>query len=187
MKKIYILLKCIGAAIELRHASFKKDYLQKILEKEVREHIEDYYDTDDEYEAGIREDLLEQLEKSKDFWTDGDEEYELQWRIEEVILSDTPKPKKAASAETEQAKKDETTPLTDARLAVAEMIIGQLENNVLQENGYESFKVWCDDGEVFENFPDLDKNEREKAVSIMRAIAPNVDQISMQLNMDLPF
>lgn len=182
MKKIYILLKCIGAAIELRHASFKKEYLQKYLEKEVREHIEDYYDTDDEYDANIRKALLEQLEKSKDYWTDGDEEYELQWRIEEVILSDSPKPKKAASTETEQTK-----PLTDARQAVAEMIIGQLENNVLQENGFESFEVWCDNGEVFENFPNLDKDEQEKAVSIMHTIAPDVDQIGMQLNMDLPF
>lgn len=187
MKKIYILLKCTGAAIELRHASFKKEYLQKILKKEVREHIEDYYDTDDEYDADYREILLKQLEKSKDYWTDGDEEYELQWRIEEVILSDTPKPKKPASAETEQAENDETNPLTDARLAVAEMIIGQLENNVLQENGFESFETWCDNGEVFENFPDLDENEREKAVSIMHTIAPDVDQIGFQLNMDLPF
>lgn len=181
MKKIYILLKCIGAAVELRHASFNKKFLQKILQKEVREHIEDYYDTDDEYDADYREILLKQLEKSKDYWTDGDEEYELQWRIEEVILSDTPKPKKDASAETEQTK-----PLTDARVAVAEMIIGQLENNVLQENGFESFEGWCDNGEVFENFPDLDEDEREKAVSIMHAIAPDVDQIGGELNMDFP-
>lgn len=187
MKKIYILLKCLDAAVELRHASFNKKYLQKILQKEVREHIEDYYDTDDEYDASIRKALLEQLETSKDYWTDGDEEYELQWRIEEVILSDSPKPKKAASTETEHAKNDETTPLTDARMAVAEMIIGQLENNVLQENGFESFEGWCDNGEVFENFPDLDKDEREKAVSIMHTIAPDVDQIGSQLNMDLPF
>ena len=181
MKKIYILLKCIGAAIDLRSASFKKEYLQKILEKEVREHIEDFYNENDEYDADYREILLERLEKSKDYWTDGDEECELQWRIEEVILSDTPKPKKDASAETEQTK-----PLTDARLAVAEMIIGQLENNVLQDNGFESFERWCDDGEVFENFPDLSKNGREIAVSIMHAIAPHVDQIGMQLNMNLP-
>lgn len=182
MKKIYILLKCLGAAVELRHASFNKKYLQKILQKEVREHIDDFYDVNDEYDADYREILLKQLETSKDYWTDGDEEYELQWRIEEVILSDSPKPKKAASTETEQTK-----PLTDARLAVAEMIIGQLENNVLQENGFESFEGWCDNGEVFENFPDLDKDEREKAVSIMHTIAPDVDQIGMQLNMDLPF
>lgn len=182
MKKIYILLKCIGAAVELRHASFNKKYLQKILQKEVREHIDDFYDTDDEYDADYREILLEKLKKSKDYWTDGDEEYELQWRIEEVILSDTPKPKKDASADTEQTK-----PLTDARLAVAEMIIGQLENNVLQENGFESFETWCDNGEVFENYPDLDESEREKAVWIMHTIAPDVDQIGSQLNMDLPF
>lgn len=187
MKKIYILLKCTGAAIELRHASFKKEYLQKILKKEVREHIEDFYDENDENDADFRQILLEQLEKSKDYWTDGDEEYELQWRIEEVILSDTPKPKKDASAETKHAKNDEATPLTDARLAVAEMIIGQLENNVLQENGFESFEGWCDNGEVFENFPDLSENGRKIAVSIMHTIAPDVDQIGMQLNMDLPF
>ena len=61
---------------------------------------------------------------------------------------------------------------------VAEQIIGMLENNILQDNGVESFEGWCEDGNVFHNNPDISEEERAAAISLMKQVAPKVDELT---------
>ncbi len=55
---------------------------------------------------------------------------------------------------------------------VIEQIIAMFNNNVLNDNGLETFEGWCEDGEVFEN---------EKQINIMKIIATDVDNITEKI------
>lgn len=58
---------------------------------------------------------------------------------------------------------------------VVEQVINMLSNNVIEDNGSESFECWCADGEVFENngIEDVDKH-----CEIVSVLAPYVDALS---------
>ncbi len=176
MKKIYVLIKTIGNAIEILAASPDKEFLKQMLKKEVKKHLDDkgYFDPDDEYDQDYREVLMHQLEANQEHWSDGDEEYELRYEIAETDFIQTP------------AK--EPDPVKDPRVAVAEQIIGMLENNVLQECGMESFTGWCEDGNVFYDggYDGMDEEGKQEAVRIMKKISQDLDEVSAELNMDLP-
>lgn len=58
--------------------------------------------------------------------------------------------------------------------AVANQLINMLTNNILEDNGTESFEVWCEDGEVFNDHPSY----KEECVALMKEVAPIVDQLT---------
>ena len=58
--------------------------------------------------------------------------------------------------------------------AVANQLINMLTNNILEDNGTESFEGWCEDGEVFNDHPSY----KEECVALMRKVAPLVDELT---------
>lgn len=54
---------------------------------------------------------------------------------------------------------------------VIEQVIAMLDNNVLADNGLESFEGWCENGDIFET----DRNEH---IAVMKRIAPAIDDLS---------
>lgn len=60
---------------------------------------------------------------------------------------------------------------------VVEQIINMLNNNVLGENGSESFVGWCEDGDVFEEIH-LESGTMEEHIEIMNRLADKVDDLS---------
>ena len=59
---------------------------------------------------------------------------------------------------------------------VVGVLIDMLHNNVLNDNGTESFVGWCEDGDVFDN---------ENQVKIMHQLAPYIDTLSVQIEVEL--
>ncbi len=57
-------------------------------------------------------------------------------------------------------------------IAVTGQVINMLENNVIEDNGVESFIGWCEDGDVF------DEKNYEECVALMRKVAPLVDELT---------
>jgi hypothetical protein len=61
--------------------------------------------------------------------------------------------------------------------AVTEQIIAMLNNNILAENGNESFVGWCEDGGVFEaSYPNESDDFYNECERIMNAVAPLIDK-----------
>ena len=54
---------------------------------------------------------------------------------------------------------------------VIEQVIAMLDNNVLADNGLESFEGWCENGDIFET-------NRNKHIAVMKRIAPAVDNLT---------
>ena len=72
----------------------------------------------------------------------------------------------------------------EVRQAVAEQLINMIENNIIEENGGESFVGWCQDGEVFE-LQGLKQENVAKCMALVEKIAPMVDDITLNyLNID---
>lgn len=71
---------------------------------------------------------------------------------------------------------------TEMKKAIAEQIAAMLDNDVINENGFEPFEVWCNDGEVFSN---MDEEEGADFVNgcmnLVRELAPMVDAIHANL------
>lgn len=87
MKTIYMLIKQLDNDTEVIFASENKQLLKEQLEKHVREHIETYFaDIDDDYGNAIKQELLNDLNRNNEFWTDKDEVNELKYFIEETHL-----------------------------------------------------------------------------------------------------
>lgn len=57
-------------------------------------------------------------------------------------------------------------------IAVTQMLVLMLENNVIQGNGTEGFEGWCEDGDIF------GEDSHEKCVELMRKVAPIVDELT---------
>ena len=57
---------------------------------------------------------------------------------------------------------------------VVGVLIDMLENNVINDNGIETFMGWCEDGDTFDN---------EEQVKIMNQLAPYVDALSNQIEL----
>ena len=54
---------------------------------------------------------------------------------------------------------------------VIEQVIAMLANDVLAENGLESFEGWCESGDIFET-------NRNEHIAVMKRIAPAVDNLN---------
>ena len=54
---------------------------------------------------------------------------------------------------------------------VIEQVIAMLGNDVLAENGLESFEGWCENGDIFET-------NRNEHIAVMKRIAPAVDNLT---------
>ena len=54
---------------------------------------------------------------------------------------------------------------------VIEQVIAMLGNDVLAENGLESFEGWCENGDIFET-------DIEEHIAVMKRIAPAVDNLT---------
>lgn len=68
-----------------------------------------------------------------------------------------------------------------AKMMVAEQILGMIENNVLNENGGESFIGWLEDGDVFFNADRYTDEEIDEAMRLAHEIADLVDELSWKI------
>lgn len=67
---------------------------------------------------------------------------------------------------------------TKAKFMVAEQIIGMIENNILGENGMESFMGWLEDGAVFDNADCYTDEEIAEATALAKRIQDRVDDLA---------
>lgn len=74
-----------------------------------------------------------------------------------------------------------------ARKAVAEQIINMLDNNILNENGFEQFEGWCEvyeKGNIFMNygvFEHYNKEIQKECIDLMRKVKAKIDDIAWEL------
>lgn len=61
--------------------------------------------------------------------------------------------------------------------AVTEQVINMLTNNIIEDNGTESFVGWCEDGDVFD-LNGLSGDYLKEAIAMMKAVAPIVDELT---------
>lgn len=72
----------------------------------------------------------------------------------------------------------------EVRQSVAEQLMNMIENNIIEENGGESFVGWCQHGEVFE-LQGLTQENVDKCMALVNRIAPLVDNLTLNyLNID---
>lgn len=57
-------------------------------------------------------------------------------------------------------------------IAVTRHYINMLYNNVIGDNGVESFIGWCEDGDIF------DEGSHDECVELMREVAPLIDELT---------
>ena len=57
---------------------------------------------------------------------------------------------------------------------VIEQVIAMFDNNLLADNGLESFEGWCENGDIFDT--DVDEH-----IKIMKYIAPAVDSLTNKI------
>ena len=68
--------------------------------------------------------------------------------------------------------------------AITEQVINMYSNNVLEDNGAESFEGWCADGEVFTNNGYTDE-EADAMMKLVRDMSACVDALTFRwLNTD---
>lgn len=70
----------------------------------------------------------------------------------------------------------------EIKKAVVDQIINMLINNILEENGTESFMGWLEDGDVFHEF--INNDDAIKATCLAQEISPYVDKLSEILSVD---
>lgn len=63
---------------------------------------------------------------------------------------------------------------------VAEQIINMLTNNILEDNGTESFVGWCENGRVFFDIDGVSDEEADAASALMAEVAPTVDELTYE-------
>lgn len=63
--------------------------------------------------------------------------------------------------------------------AVSGQIVNMLINNIINDNGNETFEGWCEDGVVFETaYPNATKEFCEECEKLMKEVAPLVDKLT---------
>lgn len=66
-----------------------------------------------------------------------------------------------------------------AKKAVSGQIVNMLINNIINDNGNETFEGWCEDGVVFEiAYPTATKEFCEECEKLMKKVAPLVDKLT---------
>ena len=69
--------------------------------------------------------------------------------------------------------------------AVVEQIIGMLENNIICDNGNETFEGWCENGAVFEYSYDNESKEfYAQCEKLMKEVAPIIDRLTYDFLVD---
>lgn len=68
-----------------------------------------------------------------------------------------------------------------AKIMVAEQIVGMIENNVLNENGGESFIGWLENGDVFYNADCYTDEEIDEAMKLAHEVTHLVDELSWKI------
>ena len=58
---------------------------------------------------------------------------------------------------------------------VVNEVINMYFNNVIEDNGLESFEGWCENGDIFS---EMDKDEENECIAYMKEIAPIVDELT---------
>lgn len=171
MTTIFILTSTLtGSGTNVIAASADRDHLRAELRRHVSEYLSslDNFPDDDPVAVRRREELHGRLDSATDHWDDGEEDYLLQYDIDEVPLLSRPA---------------EPLPPPTASQAVAEQVIGMFENNILQECGPEQFTGWCEDGNIFHNsYPDMPADTKDDCVFLMNEVAQHVDKITEILN-----
>ena len=69
---------------------------------------------------------------------------------------------------------------TEIKIAVAQQIINMLENDIIEENGGESFLGWLGDGEVF-RLNGMSEEDTLRAVNLAKSIDDEVTFIVFTL------
>lgn len=69
---------------------------------------------------------------------------------------------------------------TEIKIAVAKQIINMLENDIIEENGGESFLGWLADGEVF-RLNGMSEEDTLRAVNLAKSIDDEVTSIVFTL------
>lgn len=69
---------------------------------------------------------------------------------------------------------------TEIRNAITQQIINMLENDIINENGGESFVGWLEDGEVF-RLNGMNEYEVSVAMSLVKSINDEVTSIVFNL------
>lgn len=69
---------------------------------------------------------------------------------------------------------------TEIRKAVTQQIINMLENDIINENGGESFVGWLEDGEVF-RLNGMNEYEVSVAMSLVKSINDEVTSMAFNL------
>jgi hypothetical protein len=72
----------------------------------------------------------------------------------------------------------------EAKKMVVEQIINMFDNNILHENGMESFMGWLEDGDVFYNAKNAENytdEQIEEAIELAKEISSKIDDISWEL------
>lgn len=69
---------------------------------------------------------------------------------------------------------------TEIKIAVAQQIINMLENDIINEDGGESFVGWLGDGEVF-RFNGMSEEDILRAVNLAKSIDDEVTSIVFTL------
>ena len=70
-----------------------------------------------------------------------------------------------------------TTAQKEAVIAVTEQLVNMLSNDVLDDNGVESFEGWCEDGAVFYDDDKLSFTVCLECEALMKKVAPMVDDL----------
>ena len=68
--------------------------------------------------------------------------------------------------------KDMTEDEKGVVIAVTQVLIAMLENNVIAGYGTETFEGWCENGAIF------DEDGRDACIELMHKVAPVVDELT---------
>ena len=63
------------------------------------------------------------------------------------------------------------------KIIVAE-IMNMWENDIILENGTESFIGWCEDGDIFADLEETHKEKYDEVIKLMNEVAPLVDKLT---------
>jgi len=57
---------------------------------------------------------------------------------------------------------------------VTQQLINMLQNNIIEDNGTESFESWCESGAVFAEHPSYEA----ECIDLMEKVAPLIDELT---------